>query len=272
MRCLRSAQLAWLLICVCAAACGAREYEGQGVVRGVLPEEAQVSIEHDAIPGLMEAMTTSYDVPDRALLALLSPGMTIRFTLRRDQNQLQLVAFEPTPAGLSGGSGPGIALAAVRDPAPDFDLIDQDGRPLRLTDLRGSLVLLDFVFTHCTGPCPILTSTHVALQRRLPPALRARVHFVSISLDPARDTPEALRRYALARGADLSSWSFLTGPVERVDAVLRAYGVGKTPAADGQIQHTLATFAIDPEGRIAQRYLGLEHDPDAVIREFETLL
>lgn len=271
MRRLRASALAWLLVCVCTAGCGGREYTGEGVVRAVFPEEAQVSIEHDEIPGLMEAMTMSFDVPDPALLAGLAPGMAIRFTLRREQQRLRLVAFAPVAAGRSGGGSPGIELASVRDPAPDFDLIDQDGRPLRLADLRGGLVLLDFVFTHCTGPCPILTSSHVALQRQLPPALRSRLHFVSISLDPARDTPEALRAYALARGADLSRWSFLTGPVTHVDAVLRAYGVGKTPAPEGQIEHTVATFAIDAEGRIARRYLGLEHDPEDVIRELEQL-
>jgi protein SCO1/2 len=133
-------------------------------------------------------------------------------------------------------------------------------------------VLLDFVYTRCPGPCPILTGTHVALQRSLPPELRERAWFVSISLDPRYDTPERLSEYARARGADLSGWSFVTGPVDAVDAVVRAYGVGRTRREDGQIEHVVATFLIDPEGRIAERYVGLEHGADELLRDLRRLL
>ncbi|HEY5658529.1 MAG TPA: SCO family protein [Myxococcota bacterium] len=260
--------LAFLL----ATACGAREWEGRGVVREVHLEDAQVVIEHEAIPGLMEAMTMSFDVPDRALLERMQKGAPIEFTLRREGHAFQVVDFAPARAGVSG-SGPALPeLAEVRDVAPDFDLIDQRGEPLRSADLRGKVVLLDFIFTHCPGPCPILTSSHVTLQRLLPGDARDRTHFVSITIDPARDTPEVLREYAEARGADLSRWSFLTGPAGRIDAVIRAYGVGKVIEEDGEIVHTVATFLIDPEGRIAKRYLGLEHEPKALLDDLLPLL
>lgn len=148
-----------------------------------------------------------------------------------------------------------------RDPAPSFALVDQDGRPLSLADLGGRLVVLDFIYTSCPGPCPTLTGAHVDLQKSLAPELRARTHFVSISIDPERDTPEVLRNYALARGADLSGWSFLTGPPETVRAVAASYGVGTTRASDEELVHTVATFLIDAEGQIAERWLGLDHDP-----------
>jgi len=155
-------------------------------------------------------------------------------------------------SGLLGG-------VAELDPAPAFRLTDQQGRAVSLADWRGQAVLLDFIYTHCPGPCPILTARHVELQRALPPGLRARVHFASISLDPQRDTPEALRAYAEARGADLSNWSFLTGPAEEISAVLRAYGIGAGRSGGGEIEHLVATFLINPEGRITRRFLGLEH-------------
>jgi protein SCO1/2 len=255
-----------------AMACAAREYEGRGVVRDVRLDDAQVVIEHEEIPGLMEAMTMSFDVPDRALLERLRKDTLIEFTLRRAGHSFQLIDFEPVRAGVSGSGAALSALAEVRDPAPDFDLIDQNGRPLRSADLRGKAVVLDFIFTHCPGPCPILTSSHVTLQRLVPEAVRDRTRFVSITLDPARDTPEALREYAAARGADLSGWSFLTGPVERVEAVVRAYGVGKVIEEGGEVVHTVATFLVDPDGRIAQRYLGLEHEPQAVLGDLLQLL
>ena len=111
----------------------------------------------------------------------------------------------------------------------------------------------------------------MAVQRGLSPALRERAWFVSISLDPERDTPDDMRRYAQARGADLEGWSFLTGPVEHVEAVVRAYRVGKTVGADGEIEHLVASFLIDEEGRIARRYLGLEHEPDEIVADLEAL-
>jgi protein SCO1/2 len=107
---------------------------------------------------------------------------------------------------------------------------------------------------------------HVELQRSLAPELRARTRFVSITLDPERDRPEALRAYALARGADLSDWSFLTGSPEAVRAVVESYGVGTTRGPDGEIEHVVATFLIDAEGRIAERWLGLEHEPAELAR------
>ncbi len=268
MRARRLLALALLL----ATACGAREYEGRGVVRDVRLDDGQVVIEHEEIPGLMEAMTMSFDVPDRALLERLREGDVIHFTLRRAGHALQVIDFEPVRGSGSGRGAPLPALVEAGDPAPDFDLLDQEARPFRSADLRGKAVVLDFICTHCQGPCPFLTSSHVSLQRSVPQALRERTHFVSITLDPARDTPDALRAYAVARGADLSGWSFLTGPVERVDAVLRAYGVGVAMGEGGEIVHTVATFLIDPDGRIAARYLGLEHEPRALLDELLQLL
>jgi len=133
-------------------------------------------------------------------------------------------------------------------------------------------VLLDFVYTTCPGPCPILTGLHVEVQRKLDPVLRDRVHFVSITLDPVHDSPFALLQYARHRGADLRDWSFLTGPPDEVEAVVKAYGVGSSRQPDGKIAHLVVTFLIDGEGRIAQRYIGLEEVDPALLRaDLETL-
>ncbi len=247
-------------------------HPARGVVRDVLPAEGQVVIEHEEIPGLMPAMTMSFDVPDRALLATLAPGQTIEFRVEHTQKTYRVIAATVTgAAGSAGASGGFSDLAQARDPAPDFALTDQNGNRLTLADLRGKLVVLDFVYTSCQGPCPMLTSAHVTLQRSLPPELRARTRFVSISLDPARDTPMTLRAYGLARGADLTGWSFLTGPADTVAAIVAAYGVGSLRRPDGQIDHLVATFLIDGDGQIAQRYIGLEHEPEELLKALEGL-
>ena len=105
------------------------------------------------------------------------------------------------------------------------------------------VLVVDFIFTRCTGPCPILTARNVELQRWLDAGLRERVRFVSISLDPANDTPEALTAYAAARGADLSRTG-RSSPVRKPTSpkwcAASAWARCATP--DGNIDHALATF------------------------------
>lgn len=261
-----------------AAACGGSEHgpgihEGRGVVEAILVEDGQLVIAHEPIEGLMPAMTMSFDVADPALLEDLEPGDRILFHLEAKEGRYRILdAQVEGQAGAAGRSGGSFEPAASAEPAPDFTLTDQAGEEVSLADLRGQVVLMDFIYTHCPGPCPILTSTHVRVQRTLPEPLRERVHFVSISIDPERDTPEALREYAEARGADLADWSFLTGDPEAVDPVLRAYGVGATPGEGGEIVHVVATYLIDPQGNIAERYVGLEHHADDLREDVERVV
>jgi protein SCO1/2 len=245
-------------------------HSGRGIVRDVSLAERQVVIEHEEIEGLMPAMTMSFEVSDPALLARLEKGQVISFALRTGDGKYRIVGAEVVGSA-EVGSGASLAdLAAPSEPAADFELTAQDGSRLRLSSLRGRAVLLDFVFTHCPGPCPIQTGIHVSLQRKLPDDVRARTHFVSVSIDPQRDTPEALRAYAEARGADLATWSFLTGSPEEIDAVLAEYGVGRS-IEQGEIAHNLVTYLIDPEGRIAKRYLGVSHEPDVLLADLREL-
>ena len=242
-------------------------YDAHGVVESVDREYRQVVIHHDDIPGLMPEMTMSFDVPDPEVLAKLAPRQVVDFKLEFTGKAYRVIEATPRGEAAAGGhEGASLGdVAPANDLAPPFALTDQDGNPLALADLRGKAVLLDFVYTNCPGPCPILTGLHVEVQRALDPALRDRVQFVSISLDPLNDTPSALREYARKRGADTANWSFLTGPKEEVDAVLRAYGVGSARAPDGTISHLVVTFLIDGEGRIVERFIGLEgHDPKQV--------
>jgi protein SCO1 len=245
----------------------ARRVEAKGVVEAVDPALKQVVIDHEEIPGVMPAMSMSFDVGDPRLLETLAPGQSIEFTLELRERSLRVVAARVVGEGEAGRSGTldfGDATQE-QEPAPDFALVDQEGRPVTLESLRGQVVLLDFVYTHCPGPCPILTGTHVAVQRALPPALAPKVRFVSISLDPARDTPEALRRYAEAHGADLARWSFLTGEPDAVADVLQRYGVGARPAESGEIEHLVITYVIDANGNVARRFAGLEHRAEALV-------
>jgi protein SCO1/2 len=260
------------LLLACGGEGGVKRYQAHGVVEEVQPDYGQVVIAHDDIPGLMPAMTMNFDA-DPALLSRLEAGQVIDFTLASDGRSYRVTEahvsaeVEPKP----GWARMGKRLVRAQ-PAPPFALTDQDDRPAALSDWKGQAVLLDFIYTRCPGPCPILTGVLVDVQKALPPQVRAHTHFASISMDPTHDTPEVLARYARARGADLSDWSFLTGPQSQVEKVLAAYGVGSTRRPDGTIDHLVATFLIDGQGRIVETYLGLEHQPADLVADLEELL
>ena len=255
------------VLLLASLACGRSNlYDGHGEVREVDLKARQVVVAHDEIPGLMSAMTMTFDVPDAELLAQLAPGQHIDFELEVSEKSFRIVSARSEDAKAGASRKPSMASAlGANELAPDFSLVDQAGRGVSLVELRGQVLVVDFIFTRCTGPCPIMTARNVELQRSLDSGLRERVRFVSISLDPARDTPEAMRQYATARGADLARWSFLTGAPGAVADVLERYGVGAKPAANGEIEHLVITYLIDAEGRIVRRFAGLEHRAETLV-------
>jgi protein SCO1/2 len=165
-------------------------------------------------------------------------------------------------------------LAVIRQ-VPDFALTDQDGKTLTSADLRGKVVLVSFVFTTCNGSCPATTHRMCTVAD----ALReqglfkgGRVHLVSITLDPARDTPAALRRYLQLYDIDPAHWSFLTGERRQVEKVITAWGMWVRPAAQGQLDHPSRIFLLDPRGRIREIYNLEVFKPAWVLEDVRLLL
>lgn len=147
-------------------------------------------------------------------------------------------------------------------PAPEFILTDVDGNKRSLAQLRGQVVALTFIFTSCADTCPMLTSKLVSIQRKLNPAVRPGVHFMAITVDPERDTPEALKRYAQAHSVDPKYWSFLTGSAEEIGEVTRRYGIYNKKQPKGEVDHTFLTSLIDKQGTLRVQYLGWRFKPE----------
>ncbi len=229
-------------------------YPARGTVESIDRDSAQVLIDHEDVAGLMPAMTMNFTVPDQDVLARLATGQIIDFELRFTGRSYEVEGFEVVGEAPASEGWRELGDALVRtSPAPPFDLIDQDGERARSSDFADQIWIVDFIYTECPGPCPIQTAAHAALQKRVPESLRDRVRFLSFSLDPETDRPEALRTYAAARGADLSNWSFLTGERETLAEIVLAWGVGSVRREDGAIDHTLLTFLVK-DGRIYDRY------------------
>src|SRR6476660_9126306 len=93
-------------------------------------------------------------------------------------------------------------------PAPGFTLTNQDGKRVSLSDLRGQVTGVTFIFTSCSDTCPLLTAKLVGIQRRLGMD-EPKVAFAAITVDPLNDTPPVLKKYAVAHSANLATFSFL---------------------------------------------------------------
>src|ERR1700745_1322237 len=123
-------------------------------------------------------------------------------------------------------------------PAPEFALISQDGAPVKLADYRGKVCAVTFIFPLCTDTCPVLTPMMSFVQDRLGHDFGEKIVFVSITVDPERDTPEVLKEYPEAFGPNLAGWAFLTGAPATIRDVTRRYGVFASKNANGDVDHT----------------------------------
>jgi len=180
---------------------------------------------------------------------------------------LTLVASPAAPQGTSREAPlPKIA------PAPDFALTSQDGAPVKLADFRGKVVAVTFIFTMCTATCPVLTPMMSFVQDRLGSDFAEKIAFISITVDPERDTPEVLKEYAQAFGANLAGWAFLTGAPAAIREVTRRYGVFASKNADGNVDHTFLTSIVDPRGMLRVQYLGVRFDPEEFRRDLLSLV
>jgi protein SCO1 len=157
-------------------------------------------------------------------------------------------------------------------PAPQFMLTSQDGKSIALADFRGKVVAVTFIFTLCSATCPVLTPMMSLVQDRLGPDFDTNVAFVSVTIDPERDTPEILKLYAQMYGADVPGWHFLTGEASIIHDLTRRYGVFAAKRADGDIEHSFLTSIVDRHGVIRVQYLGVRFDPEEFRRDILSLL
>jgi protein SCO1/2 len=151
-------------------------------------------------------------------------------------------------------------------------LISQDGAPVALADFRDKVVAVTFIYTSCEDTCPVLTALMAYVQDKLGPEFGRTIAFVSITVDPERDTPEVLKRYAETFGADLKGWAFLTGDPAAIRDITRRYGVFAAKNAKGEVDHTFLTSIVDRNGMLRVQYLGVRFDPDEFRRDLLSLV
>ncbi|MDR3633388.1 MAG: copper-binding protein [Isosphaeraceae bacterium] len=247
-----------------------KTYRVTGTVRAVNPEAKVVTVRHDAIPGYMDAMTMPFRVRDKAVLEDVRPGDEVEGTLRvdRDESELtELTVTRPAPAqSLSlklAGNGASIQatsrLIEVGETVPDFTLTTQEGKGLKLSDLRGKVVVLTFIYTRCPLPdfCPLMDRKFAELAGSLSafPERAERVRLLSVSFDPEHDTPDILSKHAAVQGAKPPLWMFAVASHPELAKVAPGLGLTYGPTAN-EVIHNLVTVVIGPDGKLAARESG----------------
>jgi len=147
---------------------------------------------------------------------------------------------------------PAVEPGGVLSNVPAFSLVDQNDQPITDQTLRGKPWVAAFIFTHCAGPCPMMSANMRKLQERIPsPNLR----LVSFTVDPTRDTPEVLKQYAANLGADEARWSFVTGSEQAMTDVAKGMLMAFSPATEqSDILHSTKFLLVDAEGGVRGIY------------------
>jgi protein SCO1/2 len=279
-----------LCVAIAAAACtqkppDQRLYPLQGQVQSIDAPRKLVILKHEEIKGFMPGMTMPYEVEDPKVLDTLAPGDLIDSTLMvfgggaRIKN-IKKVGSAPLPSPPPDAPMPtassGFELIKPGEAAPDASLVDQDGKKRRFSGFKGSPVLMTFIYTKCPLPtfCPLMDRHFAAMQQTLKddPALK-RVHLVTISFDPAVDTPPVLKKHAKELNADLARWTFLTGDRDEVDRFAARFGVSVSRAMNDprDITHNLRTVIIKADGTLAKVYTGNDWSPEQVLADLRGL-
>jgi protein SCO1/2 len=240
-------------------------------------------VRHEAIEGLMPGMTMEFSVSSGDA-AVAKVGQHIRaqlYTVKTGNWRLESIWPDDAVAKstidaeanalrqdtLTRGNG---AYREIGEKIPQFALYDQDGRVVDSARFAGKRIMLNFIYSRCpvANMCPASTMKMMAAQKLAREAGLQDFELVSITLDPAYDTPGVLKDYATARGIDTANFSFLTGPEKAVKDLLLQFGV--IAEFQGNIlNHTLSTLLIDEQGRIIHRADGGNWDPKEFIAKLQ---
>jgi protein SCO1/2 len=256
-----------------------QRYELKGKIVSFNKAQQQVVIQHEAVPELMEAMTMPFTLKEDSAYDVMRAGDLIQATLVVDGERTRLE--NPIITQAIGGSAPATsnAAAGLTEPEigatiPDASLVNQDGKRINLRQYRGHALVLTFIYTRCPLPdyCTLMSNNFAAIKRELDksPELRAAgTHLLSITLDPAYDTPKVLRSYGAAHTENYESekfehWEFATGEPEEIRRVAAFFGLSYKQEGE-QIVHSLRTAVISPDGKLYKMFRGNEWKPSEVV-------
>jgi protein SCO1 len=261
---------------------GVKQYHVRGVVVSTNPATGEVTLDTEAIPGFMQAMTMPYTLRNASITSALHPGDTITATLlasntsdvldqivivgQAKPDYLPKVQYKPLVPGES---------------VPNFAFLNQSDRIIHLSQFRGKVLMMTFIYTRCplATYCPRMSHNFAEINKTLAsePALYKKTHLLSVSFDPSYDTPAVLRSYGGAYTGKYTEetfkhWDFAAPPQMELAKVLKFFLVGVTPAQNHTLTHSLSTVVITPEGKIYKWYPTNDWTPQQLLADVNTLL
>jgi protein SCO1/2 len=278
------------LCCLALAACSRkapdqRTFTLQGQVQSIDAPRKLAVVKHEEVKGFMPAMTMPYEVEDARALDGLAPGDLITSTLVVFSNGAHLTDIKkvgsaplekpPAEAAMPTASS-GFELLRPGEAVPAGKFLDQDGKARTFDAFKGSPVVMTFIYTRCPLPtfCPLMDRHFAALQKTLKtdPALK-NVKLVTISFDPATDTPAVLKKHGQSLDADFARWTFLTGDRDDVDQFGARFGVSVSRALTDarDIAHNLRTAIIGADGTLVKVYTGNDWTPEQILADLKKL-
>jgi protein SCO1/2 len=262
-----------------------KSYKLRGKVVGTNSATGEVTVNHEAIPGFMEAMTMPYKLKDANILTELHPGDVITADVLVSQGSDANVFLDHIVVVAQGKPDYKPAtiyhVPAAGDAVPDFKLRNQDGRLIRLNQFRGKDLLITFIYTRCPLPnfCPLVTRNFANIQRQLSadPKLKGKTHLLCVSFDPEHDTPERLKAYGQEYiGSDekaaFADWDFAVPDQAALKEMAKFFDVGISNEPDQTITHTLSTTLVGRDGKVIRFYPGNEWTPDQVVGDVKQSL
>lgn len=261
------------MLAIAAAAQPPQRYPVTGVILKVDRPHRTFQASCAAIPGYMEAMSMSYRVRTEKELDAVRPGAYVEFTLvvAKDASYAEAIRprrFEPMEQEQLRARRlkllqPAESILRIGQPVEDFALTDQAGTRVSLAQLKGKVVAVTFIYTACPLPdyCFRLSNNFGRVSKLLAAEMGRGLVLLTITFDPAHDTPAVLAKYAATWQADPASWHFLTGPPDDVKAVCRKLGQNFWQD-EGLFTHALHTLVLDRQGKLAADLEGNEFTAD----------
>lgn len=263
-------------------ATGEKSYHIRGVIVSTDAAKGAVTLDAEAIPGYMEAMIMPYSLRNPGIISELHPGDTITADLFASESESALDNIVIVGQAKADYKPP-VALKPLNpgDPVPDFKLINQSGKLIHISQFRGKVLLVTFIYTRCplADYCPRMSRNFARLDKLLATDfdLYSGTHLLSISFDPQYDTPAVLRSYGGAYTGRYSDekflhWDFAAPPQKELSDVLHFFLVGATPEKDRTITHSLSTIVIDQQGRVYKWYPTNDWTPEQLLSDVKQLL
>ncbi len=262
----------------CAPPDGATRYPLKGKIEGVDILDRKLLIAHEEIPGFMPAMTMPFNMPQASGMLARFQGRPIERLKRGDVviatlvvagtqswiEKVNVVRYEAPP----GMSLPAPKESKVGEPVVDVLLEDQDGKPLRISDYRGKVLALTFIYTRCPLPefCPRIMKNFQDLDNAIEADndLRDKVRLLSVSFDVEFDRPEVLEAYGSAFVKDrglgpFARWKLATGTKDAVGRLGQFFGLVFFKE-DGEFAHSMVSVVIGPDGKLVRELSGNDWD------------